>query len=528
MRFSLHLKFLFLSLVLYVSLWSTVDILKMFDLNIFVFDAGVSMQNAWYLYPANWGYNPNIALLSLFSQSSFYFVVSPLSVINSFSLDFIVQSILVGSGAIPLFFIARKLLDSDKEALLISISYLIYFPSSGLNWYDIHWEVMFIPLFLTGFYLYLINRYYLSFLLLFLSGLGRYPFLIFPILFGLLWIVDSLREYRKTKEWGTNLRRNTIFTILLSIFSIAFLTLQYIVQKLSISYTATDLHSRNLSINLLPYLPNKIITIFLIFLPLLFIPLISKKWSVFYMPYIIVILFWNFSSVLYPVGFLYQYPLMIVPFVFIGLIDGITILRERGSPKISLALKMKFSVKKGVSWATIVLTVSALLGLVFLPYGPLSNHSGYNYQGQNFSLDNFLTTNTTIYNNLESAISKIPKDNPYVLTQMDIPEIYPRPLPFYNTPLTTTFTPFGNVSLNDFKNNSIPLYANGKLVHTQIDYTIAYTNSYLYYLAYPVEPYWIVPNMKNLTSLMLQSGMYHIAYNQTGIILIERNGLESG
>ncbi len=64
----------------------------------------------------------------------------------------IIQTIAVALGAYPLFLLARKVLENDKIAAAIAISYLLYPGLEWANFYDFHPIAFFPTLFLTAFY----------------------------------------------------------------------------------------------------------------------------------------------------------------------------------------------------------------------------------------------------------------------------------------------------------------------------------------------------------------------------------------
>jgi len=71
----------------------------------------------------------------------------------------VVQALLLGLAALPLYLLARKILEKDSQALLIALLWLTHPAVGGANFYDFH-PVAFSPLFLfTAFYFWWCRRW---------------------------------------------------------------------------------------------------------------------------------------------------------------------------------------------------------------------------------------------------------------------------------------------------------------------------------------------------------------------------------
>ncbi|MEK7484199.1 MAG: DUF2079 domain-containing protein [Planctomycetota bacterium] len=100
----------------------------------------------------------------------------------------IAQSFLIGLAALPLFLIASRLLQNNRQALLFPFFYLIHPAVGGVNFYDFH-ELSFAPLiFFSVFYCWLTKRYksFFLFLILLLSIKESLSIIIFLFGFYLL------------------------------------------------------------------------------------------------------------------------------------------------------------------------------------------------------------------------------------------------------------------------------------------------------------------------------------------------------
>ena len=179
---------LIIGVVLYSILWSFISIEKYDALNASVYDLGFSMQGLWFVtHEIRSPYD----FYSLFVSKGLLYLLAPLYYVMSAPLLLILQSVALGIGSLPIYGIASNKLKDNKIALAISIFYLIYFPMAGINWFDFHYQMFFIVLFLFGYYLYIKERYLYSVIVLGISGLVRYPYYIFPMLFSFLILLES-------------------------------------------------------------------------------------------------------------------------------------------------------------------------------------------------------------------------------------------------------------------------------------------------------------------------------------------------
>jgi uncharacterized membrane protein len=146
---------LFLSFIGYVSYWSYITILRYYALNAYVFDLGIFMQNGWVVLHQ---VHTVSAFLAYLAYDGIVYVFSPLTLLDSYPALLILQSVVIALAMFPLYGIAKHFLKGDVPALLFAISYLIYFPLAGMNWYDAHNAAFFPTLFISAYYFYLKGR----------------------------------------------------------------------------------------------------------------------------------------------------------------------------------------------------------------------------------------------------------------------------------------------------------------------------------------------------------------------------------
>ena len=122
------------------NVFALISLMRMWSLNANIYDLGVAMEQGWLVFHIHWTLR---LFLSDFGYFSGRFLLSPLFVSGSFSLFLIAQTVAI---AIPSFFvygIAVKIIKRRLPSLLISLSYLIYFPLAGMNLFDFHYMAFF-------------------------------------------------------------------------------------------------------------------------------------------------------------------------------------------------------------------------------------------------------------------------------------------------------------------------------------------------------------------------------------------------
>ena len=510
-----HFLLLIASFMLFVLVWSIMVLGKFYSLHSYVFDLGFIMQRLWQPYHV---LTPYFATYILFS-AGFQYILSPLYFLHSFQAILILQVIAIGISSFPLFSIARKQLQSSSLALIISITYLIYFPSAGILWFDVHFQAFFIPLFIFAYYLYTNNHYRLAIILFILSGTTRFPYMVFPFLFSIF----ELRECKLSdKLTSLNIsKKKLLFTMLLvsTIFLATGAYFDFFIPQASVILSVnTPLIDRLLPLGL---------TLLFILGPILFIPVLRMKWFVMAIPLFALGLYSGNPNFTYPMVMKLQYTAMVVPIVFIGLIEtigqNISVSFEKDK-KAKPSFLEKFSgcvsnvrrsVAKNRRGVLVSILIIIFVGSIFYqPYSPANIADSYVY---NPSRD--ISFNASDYNALMSMIRLIPSNNPNVLFQNDMPELLPRP-PVDNLPFLFSTYLSRNVTLAEVYNNTFPIINTfGQAEYARVDYLIAYTQSPQYYLQFNAQE----STLPQLLSLMLSSGKYGILGEDMGFIVVERN-----
>lgn len=399
------------------------------------------MERLWIAYSTKW---------TLFTFARFTlnfgiaFLVLPLYLFHSFEVLIIFQSIVLGAPVFGLYAIGRYFLKGKLIPLIISSSYLFLFLLAGPNWYLFHFQTMFIPLFIYGYLFYLQGKTRVSLILLVLSGLVRYPYIIFPFLFSLVTLLSELNYFRLDRAKPM---QSLSFSIPLLVISLTILILTYVISGGTSNLVSTT-HIATSPIPtysiLVQNINNKIFTALLILSPFLFTPLLSRKWAIFLLPYFF-LLFTNGGIYAFPSILFNQYLITIIAFLYLGCIDFLWTIQSKNSAEIPQEIEQtdkKYSKpKRGgnvLTYSTTILVLICLLGYVYLPYSPVSD-STYSYT--NIS-EQYSQPNMAVFLEATHMVKLVPSDCNTAVFQNNLPIAYPRPSYYGHIPIPGTSLPY--------------------------------------------------------------------------------------
>ena len=148
---------LFLMIATYVVVFSVFSIARHYTFQTSAFDLGIFQQALWNSLNGNLFYetpdlynNPSGSFLGV-HFSAIMFLLVPIYAIHSGAETLrILQSLVIGLAALPLYKLATHILRTKFRGLSIAAIYLLYFPVHLLNSYDFHLEA-FLPLFIFSF-----------------------------------------------------------------------------------------------------------------------------------------------------------------------------------------------------------------------------------------------------------------------------------------------------------------------------------------------------------------------------------------
>ena len=501
----------------YSIAWSYISIERYYSLGAYVYDSGLEFQRMWDVFHTHWTL---YSFIKYVSYSGDTFLFSPLIFFKSYEALYIVQSIFLAIPAIPLYLISRNKNLGNFKSLLVALAYLLYFPLSGMNFFDFHFQSFFIFFFVIAYYFYLREKYLTSMIMFVLSGLVRFPFMIFPITFSLIEIFSLWKNRELSYSFYTQKFK---FISILIILSSTLLFIGLITQGIPFFFQNAHSVGTLSSLSGNSDLNAKLFTVFIFLLPFLFLNLLSFRWSIFLLPYIILLFTSNFLGYQFPISYdNNHYTALVIPFVFLGFIDayenlnykihfGLTKWKRKETIKKVWLFAKKIFITKTPYYLFIAIVIMAAF---FQPYGPLNKYSGQD----NFGWPQEYVINMTQFKVVERFDSLIPANENLsnILVQDNLPMILPRPANIYFAAYVPSLTPFySGINLSDANMDLFPIYyGNGVWANASFQYVIAVKNTFTYYSGYP--------NMGTFINLMLESHKFGVLASEDNVILLER------
>lgn len=357
-------------------LYSYLSVMKYFSFHATVFDLGVSSEALYNVFHGgliSTSINPRPILMN----KLIYLIIAPFYYLYPHEYILLIfQSVWLSFGIIPLYFISNNFL-SKTNSLLFSFSYLFYYPLYGAYFFDFHFMALFPTFFLISIYFLFKNRYKTSVLFIFLSAITD---LLAPVIIGLFALAYLLMHYKKLdkikKEYFT-----AIFSISLILFVIANL---YYGINVTTRYTATAI-TPVLSIYKDP-LQTKILFIFRITFPLLFLSFFGLEWFFLVIPFYL--LFFISGNSFYGDTLLYQYPSLYASGIFLSALFGIKNIKN-----IKYIKKLNFKRLNLKKVLTAILILNIVLAVFFTPAGSFIVN-----QDSNNNIREIISGNNIYYN----------------------------------------------------------------------------------------------------------------------------------
>ena len=370
-------------------------------------------------------------------------ILSPLLYFKNPFLFAYLQTAWISLTAVPIYFISSKKLQSKAVSLILSISLLLFFGIAGLNWFDIHFQTLFLPLFTTGVCLFYYEKYKSSAIFMILAGSVHYLFMIFPILFYLIYFIEKIVVTGRIKVT----KRSMVIPALVGvIFLIVSIYVNYHILGTTNIASSAHIHG-NMIDGILSKLEsgsidNEFMTFFLYLGPFMMLPLLSKRWIPSIMVFLVLLFFSGESVFYFPYGLNLVEQTMLIPFLYLGTIDVLeplykTARDDRKEARHENVPKENVIIKEGdkngaLKFVIVMFILIVLLGTVYEPYGPLDK-----YSQADFGLASVLDYNSTLYDAFNSMVKLIPENDPYVLYQNNMPEVV------FHDPSTLTGFLFG-------------------------------------------------------------------------------------
>jgi uncharacterized membrane protein len=315
--------------------------------------------------------------------SPILFLLLPFYAINSSAITLLVlKSFILAFGALPLYFLARELLESAKAGFIAAVVYLLYVPLQGANWFDFQPQIFLPVLFFSMFYFAFKSKWKLYFVTVLLAAMvEEHIFILVFLTAAYLLITSKVRPFWQSLKSFRNMNQN-LASVITMIFSVSYFFVtswiknsfpinpQYlnIYKALSVFsvlgvkgdpllYPFYVLFNPQRAFDALLYdFPIKFLYLVLLFGPLLFFSLRSKV-VLITVPFLGLYLFSNYNAY-YSVGS--HYPLYILAFLFVA----------------ALMVLKRFHRAERKSILKTMLIVSMLCTISLSPISPLSTSFG--------------------------------------------------------------------------------------------------------------------------------------------------------
>ena len=425
----------YLSVICYTLILSYFTFQKYYSFHTYAWDLGIFDQSLWTtIHAGKFFYstveqflNPTGIFFGI-HFSPILFLVLPFYSLQSSPLTLLVfQSFVLGLGAVPLYFFAKRVLNVRTTAVVFSLVYLLYPPLQGINWFDFHLQ-SFLPLFFfCTIYFLSKEEWFQYFGCLFLSLMvaENVPVFVLFIAVYCFWlfrkqVVDSVRK-------RAIVDKRILIPLLTAILAIFWWFLAHWIQQTyfpinpaySQLYKATDnwsvlgiqgdpvtlplyvLLNIGKSVNALSYdFYLKLLYVILLFGPLLFLSFRSLITGIT-LAWLVPAFLSNYSPY-YIIGT--QYPAYIVAFIFIGAVYGIK--KSASSPRFP---SLSFHTKS-------LLLTGFLFALVISPLSPITQV--INNNATSFA-DYYPPSITEHDKTLQAIVNMVPR-NASILTQSNI------------------------------------------------------------------------------------------------------------
>ncbi|MDA1335159.1 MAG: DUF2079 domain-containing protein, partial [bacterium] len=248
----------------------------------------------------------------------------------------IIQTIALGLGAWPLYLLAKEKLN-HKWALAISGAYLLYPSLHWVNTFDFHSVPFLVPFLLASFYLLEKQRYGWMTFFLVLSASTREDSILVVLFFGLYMLVRTWpkEKFELTKERKIGLAVAVLALIYFILAAAVFMPaygggLLRLDRYEELGGTAPGIIKAFFTEPALfwglIFTKPKILYLLWLFLPVMFLPFLSWRSMLLLVPGIMENILTSYSI---QFSGLYQYDSTLIAGIFIGVITGIGILRNK-------------------------------------------------------------------------------------------------------------------------------------------------------------------------------------------------------
>lgn len=472
---------LLLSFLAYSVTWSYFVLLRYFSFNAGIFDLGLASGTLYNL--GHYGIlhilsNPTLVplnkLVAVILAVPYIFFPNPAWLI-------VFQSVWLGLGIFPLYKISRKITNNDFASLLIAVSYLLYYPLAGVNWFDFHFMSIFPTAFLFSLMYYMDEKKAKASIFAVLAVISDY---LIPLIFLFLTLYFILDNRRKSGKIG--LDSYNVTSIAASMMVIILVNVLF-----GIHFTTQFLHlsGSTSSVSYIVPVSEKVWFFYALLLPVLFLSIVGIDFLAVGIPYFALVFVNSYDP--YVSTIFFQYPALIAPIIFVSAVIGLKRLEK-------FAGVNKRSLIRNISASVLVLNV--VLFAFFSPIGNAFTGSVYEPQygryisGNPYSYGSLNDITVTQYDHYLSEIMKTIPRGSSILIQNNMPQLssgYDWQLPDF---LSSGFQP-QYILIDPYSE----FYDHFSAAYHPVDFT-----------------------MQTAANHFLQTGKYSVSYSMEGIVLLNR------
>ncbi len=206
---------------IYTVLFSYLSLRKVLTLQSHYFDLGIMNQvvyntsRGWFLEMTNQDFVSNISRFAIHFDPILAFFAPLYLLFNTPEVLLIGQTIILATGAIAVYLIARIIINNKLYSLLFAFSYLLYFPVERANTFDFHAVTLATSFLLFSIYFYLAKSYRWSLLFIILSLLTKEHVGLVTFFFGLYILL-----IKKEKKFAWSIILVSLTAFILTVFYI--------------------------------------------------------------------------------------------------------------------------------------------------------------------------------------------------------------------------------------------------------------------------------------------------------------------
>ena len=394
----------------YSVVYSFITVAKFNAYNATIFDLGVNAQFLYGVFHGGVSLTPGSPNF-INTGKMIYLVLAPFYNLYPHEQVLLVfQSVWIALGAVPIYFLVKKNIGDKLIAVLLALSWLLYYPMSGVNWFDFHLMALFPTFLLLGIMFLEYKKWKLAFIFLVLATITDFLIPLVMIFFSLILLYRRVKGERETSY--------TKLAVSLIVISIAILVLTNVLNGISYTTGYTYSSATQVSVFKSDYLQIALY-LFRILLPLGFVSFLAPEYLSLLIPFFTLATVSRYQP--YVSTMFLQYPSLTAPIVFIAAIEGIRKLKH---------IQWRYSLKSHLrKFAVAIIFVNFILAIFVTPAGNLATNGIYNSQagyiitGSHgiYDTGSEITQNTYVHS-MNELVSLIPQGSS-VFAQNNLPQL---------------------------------------------------------------------------------------------------------